>query len=149
MKKSSYSVTILFSILLLLIGSCSESKREVEEFKPEEENLLESRPLAQDTLFNEPNLSTDYSDIRVFIGELQEKEGDYYVTVKVETDRENYHIEMVGNLTDEKETERGATMVSEHTYEFEKIPGFRPNLILLSIYNPIDGNWNDLKFRFF
>jgi hypothetical protein len=145
-------------LLILLTVSCSESKKQMgeEELIKEGESGIESRPPVRDTLFNEPNLSTDYFDIQVSIGELEENEGGYSVEVKVDTKRENYHIEMVGNQTDGQGNIKGTKVDSfygpgafEHTYVFEQIEGFRPNLILLSIYNPIDGNWNDLKFRYF
>ncbi len=108
------------------------------------------------TIFNEENLSTDYGDILVSIGELYQKEGAYFVDVKVETKRENYQIEIVGNLSDGLGKIRGARIDSfsgpnsfEHQYRFGKLGGFSPYLVLVSIFNPIDGNWNDLKFKYF
>ncbi len=108
------------------------------------------------TIFNEENHSTDYGDIHVSIGELYENEGGYFVGIQVEIERENYQIEIVGNLSDEQGNIRGARIDSfsgpnsfKHLYEYEKMEGFRPYLVLVSIYNPIDGNWNDLKYRYF
>ena len=123
----------------------------------EEIEVQKSKPSANPkTSFNEENWSTDYSNIQVSIGEVYKIEDEYFVEVKVVTKRENYHIEILGNLSDGKGNITGARTDSfygpdsfEHTFRFEKIEGFFPHLLLLSIYNPIDGNWNDLKFTYF
>ncbi len=151
--------TFLLSILLfLLFFGCSQSDEKVKKAagKNEIPGLEDKGELKKDTLFNEENLSTDYSDIYVSIGEVYHKEGTYFVDVKVETKRENYHIDILGNLSDSNGNVKGSRVDSfygpdsfVHTYGFTEIEGFRPHLLLLSIYNPIDGNWNDLKFIYF
>jgi hypothetical protein len=144
-------------IFLLLLFSCKKTDEKItSDAYNENKPSLEETDRVPQTIFNEENHSTDYGDIQVFIGETIQKEGVYYVDVKVETRRENYQIEIVGNLSDGKGNIRGARIDSfsgpasfEHHYEFEELEGFRPYLVLVSIYNPIDGNWNDLKFKYF
>lgn len=156
------NLTRLFKPLLILFlpmsMACSPADK-----KEMDENVGEKKPLPKTdqmtiprTSFNEENWSTDYSNIQVSIGEIHSINEEFVVEVKVNTTRENYHIEILGNLSDEKGNIAGARTDSfygpdsfEHTYRFEKMDGFDPHLILLSIYNPIDGNWNDLKFTYF
>ncbi|MDO9551528.1 hypothetical protein [Rhodonellum sp.] len=156
------NLRLLYNSLLLLglpmIFACSPSeKTAMEEYLVEETKEQNPKPSTRPkTSFNEENWSTDYSNIQVSIGEIQLVNEAFVVEVKVMTKRENYHIEILGNLSDGKGNITGSRTDSfygpdsfEHTFRFEKVEGFLPHLLLLSIYNPIDGNWNDLTFTYF
>lgn len=158
MNNLIFFLRFFLSIVFPFLLACNPADR-----KEVDKDLVCDNPLQETeqirvprTSFNEENWSTDYSNIQVSIGEIQLIKEAYFVEVKVYTKRENYHIEILGNLSDGKGNIAGARTDSfygpdnfEHTYRFEKIEGFAPHLILLSIYNPIDGNWNDLKFIYF
>lgn len=149
------------SILILFIPlamACSpHEKTAMGEDMAEETEVQNPKPLPTPSAgFNEENWSTDYSNIQVSIGEIHLINEVFAVEVKVIINRENYHIEILGNQSDGKGNIAGSRTDSfygpdsfEHTFRFEKIEGFRPHLLLLSIYNPIDGNWNDLKYTYF
>ena len=158
MNHLTFFLRLLLTIVFPFFLACSPTdKKEVVENKEEEKLSPKTDQMTiPRTSFNEENWSTDYSNIQVSIGEIHSINEEYFVEVKVNTTRENYHIEILGNLSDGKGIIAGARTDSfygpdsfEHTYRFEKIEGFAPHLILLSIYNPIDGNWNDLKFIYF
>jgi hypothetical protein len=83
-------------------------------------------------LFNEENLSTSYSDIHVFIGEVYQKKGTYFVDIKVET--ENYHIDILGNLSDLNGNVKGSRVDSFYGHTVLSIPMV---LQKLKVTNPI------------